>query len=202
VHFENAFEVEADPDEVYGFLLDVTKVVTCVPGAELTEVLDGDAYQGRMKVKVGAIATSYRGSATIANRDAAGRSATLSARGRETSGAGAATMEAALSVTPAPGGSVVSIATDLNITGRVAQFGRGVIEDVSKLLIDQMANCIKQKIEDQAVASIAAGRAEPAAAPEAPPLNLLALLFSIVRKRIVRLFRRGRGASPGAQPER
>ena len=147
MQFQNSFEVEADPDAVYRFLLDVSEVVTCVPGAELTDVVDGDTYNGRMRVKVGAITTSYKGTASIIDRDQTARSATLKAKGRETTGAGAATMQASLSVVPTQHGSTVSIGTDLTITGRVAQFGRGVIEDVSKHLIDQMANCIKQKIE-------------------------------------------------------
>ena len=191
VHFQNSFDVEADPDAVYRFLLDVTEVVTCVPGAELTEVLDGDTYNGRMKVKVGAIVTSYKGTASIVDRDETTRSATLKAQGRETTGAGAATMEASLRVASTENGSTVSIGTDLTITGRVAQFGRGVIEDVSKHLVDQMANCIKQKIE-QAPAAAGSGESVqvPAADSEPPPLNLLAVLFSVLRKRIARIFRR------------
>ena len=99
MQFQNSFDVEADPDAVYRFLLDVREVVTCVPGAELTEVAEGDTYEGRMKVKVGAIQTSYKGSASIVDRDQTARSATLKAKGRETTGAGAATMQASLSVT-------------------------------------------------------------------------------------------------------
>jgi carbon monoxide dehydrogenase subunit G len=204
LHFQNSFEVAADPDSVYAFLLDVTRVVTCVPGAELTEVLEDDTFNGRMKVKVGAITTSYRGTAKIASRDDAGRSATLSAHGRETSGAGAATMEAVLGVTPSEAGSVISIGTELTITGRVAQFGRGVIEDVSKRLVDQMASCIKQKIESQSeTAPEQASSAAPSDAPPSQPLNLLAVLLSVLRERIARLFSRGgRSGRAGVGRER
>jgi uncharacterized protein len=219
LHFENSFEVEADPDNVYGFLLDVTRIVTCVPGAELTEILEDDTFQGRMKVKVGAITTSYRGTAKILSRDDANRSATLSAQGRESAGAGAATMDAKLSVAPAGSGSVVSIATELTITGRVAQFGRGVIEDVSRRLIDQMANCIKQKIESQAemhpeasgtapsetggAGPSDAGAAALARPAPAAPVNLFAILFSVLRDRVARIFRRGdRSGQAGAERER
>ena len=191
MQFENSFDVEADPDAVYKFLLDVTEVVTCVPGAELTEVVDADTYGGRMKVKVGAIVTSYNGTASIVDRDQGMRSATLKAQGRETTGAGAATMQASLSVAPTATGSAVSIGTELVVTGRVAQFGRGVIEDVSKHLIDQMASCIKQKIENPPAASTSgAAVSAPAAASEPPPVNLLAVLLSVFRKRVARIFRR------------
>ena len=193
MQFQNSFEVEADPDAVYRFLLEVSEVVTCVPGAELTDVVDGDTYNGRMKVKVGAITTSYKGTASIVDRDQTTRSATLKAKGRETTGAGAATMQASLSVVPTQDGSLVSIGTDLTVTGRVAQFGRGVIEDVSKHMIDQMASCIKQKIERPSLPDASGeGSAAPAGSPEAPPLNLLLVLLAIVRKRIARIFRRRR----------
>lgn len=202
MHFENSFEVQAEPDNVYKFLLDVTKVVTCVPGAELTEVLEDDTFQGRMKVKVGAIMASYRGTAKILSRDDASRTATLSGQGRETTGAGAATMEAVLSVTPTETGAAVSIGTELTITGRVAQFGRGVIEDVSKRLVGQMADCIKAKIEHErdasepatAIAADTTTAAPPAAPVSAPPLNLFAVLLSVLRERIGRRFGRGRAS--------
>ena len=200
MQFKNSFEVEADPDAVYRFLLDVSEVVTCVPGAELTDVVDGDTYNGRMKVKVGAITTSYKGTASIVDRNQTARSATLKAKGRETTGAGAATMQASLSVVPAQHGSVVSIGTDLTITGRVAQFGRGVIEDVSKHLIDQMANCIKQKIERPPLPDASGERsAAPATSPEAAPLNLLSVLLAVVRKRLARIFRRRPPGQAGAE---
>jgi hypothetical protein len=209
VQFQNSFDVEADPDAVYRFLLDVREVVTCVPGAELTEVAEGDTYEGRMKVKVGAIQTSYKGSASIVDRDQTARSATLKAKGRETTGAGAATMQASLSVTPTQTGSTVSIGTDLTITGRVAQFGRGVIEDVSKHLIDQMASCIKQKIEHPpgsarpsgASVALGDGASTPETVSEPPPLNLVTVLLAVLRKRIARIFRR-RSPSGEAGPER
>lgn len=185
---------------MYRFLLDVSEVVTCVPGAELTDVVDGDTYNGRMKVKVGAITTSYKGTASIVDRNQTARSATLKAKGRETTGAGAATMQASLSVVPAQHGSVVSIGTDLTITGRVAQFGRGVIEDVSKHLIDQMANCIKQKIERPPLPDASGERsAAPATSPEAAPLNLLSVLLAVVRKRLARIFRRRPPGQAGAE---
>jgi carbon monoxide dehydrogenase subunit G len=208
VQFQNSFDVEADPDAVYRFLLDVREVVTCVPGAELTEVADGDTYEGRMKVKVGAIQTSYKGSASIVDRNETARSAALKAKGRETTGAGAATMQASLSVTPTPTGSTVLIATELTITGRVAQFGRGVIEDVSKHLVDQMANCIKEKIEHppaSAVSGAPVASGDSASTPETvsepPPLNLFAVLFAVLRKRIARIFRRRPSEQAGAEPK-
>jgi uncharacterized protein len=208
VKFSNSFDVQAAPDRVYSFLLDVTEVIPCVPGAELTEVVDGDTYRGRVKIKVGAIVMSYNGTATIADRDDETRSATLKAEGRETSGSGAATMQATLAVAPAPNGSAVTIDTDLVITGRAAQFGRGIVEDISKRLIGQMADSIKERLErapgepsaqdgptDEAKPAAADRQTAGATATQAAPVNALALLFSVLRERIARLFRRGRGGA-------
>jgi uncharacterized protein len=204
VQFRNSFEVQADPDRVYAFLLDVTQIIPCVPGAVLTEVIDEDTYRGKAKLKLGAIVMSYDGKATVTDRDPSQRSATLRAEGRETSGSGAAAMQARLGVAPSPAGSAVEIITDLTITGRAAQFGRGIIEDVSKRLIGQMADAIKARLEtppsaagdDPANAVVASGaRSAPSAPAEGVPLNVLGLLFSVLRERFARLFRR---RSPGA----
>jgi carbon monoxide dehydrogenase subunit G len=202
VRFVNSFEVQAEPDRVYALLLDVAEVIPCVPGAELTEVVDEDTYRGRVKIKIGAIVMAYNGIATIVDRDDAARSATLKAEGREANGTGAATMQATLGVTPNGSGSAVSIATDLTITGRAAQFGRGIMTDISKRLIDQMASCIQTKLE-RTTEQPAGDGSEPAAPASddvkpsgAAPVNAVALLFSVLRERIARLFHRRRHADP------
>jgi uncharacterized protein len=206
VRFHNSFEVQAEPDRVYAFLLEVREVITCVPGAALTEVVDEDTYRGKVKIKIGAIGMSYDGTARIEDRDPAQRSAIMRAEARETSGSGNAAMQTELRVAPAPSGSAVTIITDLTITGRAAQFGRGIIEDVSKRLIGQMAGDIKAKLErpDDEVADAQVGTGAGAGAPpsqrpqpaEAAPLNVVALLLSVLRDRLARVFRR-RAKSPG-----
>src|SRR5437879_748134 len=131
MQIENEFEVGAPPGRVYAFLLDVNRVVTCMPGAELAEVVDPETFKGRVRIKVGPITVAYNGTARIAERDEASRTATLQAEGRETTGPGSARATANMSVEEAEGGSLVRIATDFTVAGRVAQFGRGVMEDVS-----------------------------------------------------------------------
>src|SRR6266511_4065123 len=95
---ENQFEVAASPDRVYAFLLDVNRVVTCMPGAELAEVVDPDTFKGKVRIKVGPITVAYNGTARIGERDEANRSATLTAEGRETTGPGSARATARMSV--------------------------------------------------------------------------------------------------------
>jgi uncharacterized protein len=164
MQIQNEFEVAAPPERVYAFLLDVNRVVACVPGAELSEVVDPDTFKGKVKIKVGPITVAYNGTARIADRDEASHKATLQADGRETTGPGSARASAVMTVEPAPSGSKVRLETDFNVAGRVANFGRGVMEDVSRRLVNQMAACIKSNLE---AAEEPAASAEPAAEPSA-----------------------------------
>jgi len=147
MQLENSFQVSAPPDQVFAYLLDINKVVGCVPGAELTEVVDESTFKGKVKVKVGPITVAYSGTARISDRNDAERVATLSAEGRETTGPGSARASAEMRVQTAGEGSLVTITTEYHIAGRVAQFGRGVMEDVSRRLIGEMARCIQTNLE-------------------------------------------------------
>jgi carbon monoxide dehydrogenase subunit G len=168
MQIENEFEVAAPPERVFEFLLDVNRVVTCMPGAELSEVVDPDTFKGRVKIKVGPITVAYNGTARIAERDEAVRRAVLQADGRETTGPGSARASAVMTVEPSGSGSRVKLATDFSVAGRVANFGRGVMEDVSRRLVTQMAQCIKSNLESEAGAEQAGeGAAEPA--PQVTP---------------------------------
>lgn len=205
MQIENAFEVAAPPDRVYAFLLDVNQVVHCMPGAELGEVVDPDTFKGRVRIKVGPITVAYNGTARITEKDEAARRAVLSAEGRETTGPGSARATATMTVEEAAAGSQVKLLTDYTVAGRVANFGRGVMEDVSRRLVGQMADCIKQQLEAPAAPEQAQGAEpsdaggasagpgpRPAAAPAAPaqarPVNALSLFFSVLLDRIKRLF--------------
>jgi carbon monoxide dehydrogenase subunit G len=210
MQIENEFAVNAPPDRVYAFLLDVNRVVACVPGAELSEVVDPSTFKGRVKIKVGPITVAYNGTARIAERDEATRMARLEADGRETTGPGSARATATMTVAGADaGGSMVKLSTDYTVAGRVANFGRGVMEDVSRRLVGQMADCIKSNLETaEAPAEVPAANPEEGPAPDAPPggrdeptqatavatqakpVNALSLFFAVLWDRIKRLFRR------------
>lgn len=171
MQIQNQFDVAAPPDRVYAFLLDVNRVVTCMPGAELSEVVDPTTFKGRVRIKVGPITVSYNGTARITERDDAARAATLAADGRETTGPGSARATARMTVEPGENGtSKVLLDTDFTVAGRIANFGRGVMEDVSKRLVSQMADCIKSNLESEAPEETAAPpAAEGGEAPAAPP---------------------------------
>jgi carbon monoxide dehydrogenase subunit G len=147
MQIENSFAVKAPPDRVYEFLLDVNNVVSCVPGAELSEVVDPDTFKGKVRIKVGPVTVSYNGTARITSRDPATRTATLEAEGRETTGSGSAQATTVMAVAAAGEASTVTLTTDFTVVGRVAQFGRGIMEDVSRHLVAQAAECIQSKLE-------------------------------------------------------
>ncbi len=189
MQLENEFDIAAPPDRVYSFLLDVNRVVTCMPGAELSEVVDPTTFRGKVRIKVGPITVSYNGTARITDRDDANRVATLQAEGKETSGPGSARATAQMTVAEAGDGSTVRLLTDYHVAGRIANFGRGVMEDVSKQLVSQMAGCIKASLETEQ-AEQAVPTSAPAAPPAARPVNAFSLFFRVLWARIRRLFGR------------
>jgi len=166
MQIENSFAVGASPDTVFAFLLDVHRVVACVPGAELSEVVDPDTFRGKVRIKVGPVTVSYNGTAHLTARDPVTRTATLHAEGRETTGSGSARATTTMSVAPDGDGSLVRFATDFTVVGRVAQFGRGIMEEVSRRLVGQMGDCIRTTLEGEA-----AGGAPPSAAAPEPPVT-------------------------------
>jgi uncharacterized protein len=143
---EDAFDVAAPPDRVYAFLLDVHNVASCVRGAELIQVNDDDSYSGRIKMKVGPITAGYSGVARIVERDDADRRAVLKAHGKETKGSGTAAATATMTVRPAASGSRVVLRTEFEIAGRLAQFGRGIMEDVSAKMVQDLAANVRSAL--------------------------------------------------------
>ncbi|HYZ98987.1 MAG TPA: SRPBCC family protein, partial [Acidimicrobiales bacterium] len=141
----NEFRVGVSVDEAWGVLTDVERIAPCMPGAQLQEV-EGDEYRGIVKVKVGPITAQYKGAARFVERDDAGHRAVLRAEGRETRGQGNANATITALLEPDGDGTKVSVNTDLTVTGRVAQFGRGVMADVSAKLLGQFVDCLEMKL--------------------------------------------------------
>ena len=156
----NDFTVQTPIDEAWTVLTDVERIAPCLPGAQLLEV-EGDVYRGVVKVKVGPITAQFKGEATFVDKDAGTHRAVLHATGRDTTGKGNAdaTITAQLESVGAES-TKVTVTTDLNITGKVAQFGRGALADVSTKLLHQFV--------DQLETTVLAEHKAPAAAPAAP----------------------------------
>jgi hypothetical protein len=145
VELTNEFTVGVPTEQAWALLTDVERIAPCMPGAELQEV-EGDEYRGVVKVKVGPITAQYKGRASFVERDVPGLRAVLKAEGRETRGQGNASATISASLHPDAGGTRVAIVTDLAVTGRVAQFGRGVLADVSTKLLGQFVDCLETTV--------------------------------------------------------
>ena len=166
IELENAFTVPVPPEQAWDVLLDVERIAPCMPGASVTSV-DGDEIQGQVKVKLGPLSLSYKGTAKFIEKDQAAHSISIEATGKETRGAGtaSATVQASLTQADGPGETLVAIHTSLNVTGRPAQFGRSLLPEVSGKLIAQFATNLQAMINADGAAT--AETAAPAtAAPE------------------------------------
>jgi uncharacterized protein len=145
VDLTNEFRVGVPVERAWEVLTDVERIAPCMPGAQLQEI-EGDEYRGIVKVKVGPITAQYKGAARFVEQDEVGRRAVLRAEGRETRGQGNANATITAQLEPDGDGTKISVMTDLTITGRVAQFGRGVLADVSTKLLGQFADCLQTKL--------------------------------------------------------
>jgi hypothetical protein len=175
---EHDFEVEAGLADAWPLLLDLERIAPCMPGAQLQEI-DGDEYRGIVKVKVGPITAQYRGVARVVEADEAARRVVLRAEGRDTRGQGNAAADIVATLQSEGSKTRVHVDTDLNVTGKVAQFGRGVMADVSAKLMDQFVSCLSTTVlsgggglADGAAPAQPAASApgpEPSPAPASPP---------------------------------
>jgi len=146
MELNDSFEVAHPVDAVWAVITDVERIAPCLPGAQLTGS-DGDAHEGLVKVKVGPITSQYKGKASFTERDDAAHRLLMSASGRDTRGAGNASAEITVSLEAVTEASTkVSVHTDLTITGKVAQFGRGVLADVSRKLMGQFADNLAELV--------------------------------------------------------
>jgi carbon monoxide dehydrogenase subunit G len=196
----NEFRVGVPVEQAWAVLTDVERIAPCLPGAELQEV-EGDEYRGVVKVKVGPITAQYKGRASFVEQDTTAWRAVLKAEGRDTRGQGNASAIVTATLVPDGSATLVRVVTDLTITGKVAQFGRGVLADVSGKLIDQFAASLERDVlkgvaEPVAVTTAAAEGSEPpyddagpqvrrVEGPAAEPVDLLGTAGTSVAKRVV-----------------
>jgi len=162
MEMDHSFTVPVPPDRAWDVLLDVEKIAPCMPGATVDE-FDGEVVTGRIKVKVGPVSLTYRGTAKFTERDPDARVIVLEASGKETRGAGTASATVRATLEPESGGegTTASMHTTMNVTGRPAQFGRGVMIEVGSKLVEQFAQNLRQLIaEDGAAGGNAAATAE------------------------------------------
>ncbi len=168
----NEFTVNRPIEEAWPIITDVERIAPCLPGAQLTEIRredDNEVYSGNVKVKLGAIATEFRGDAFFVERDDAAYTCTLNGKGRDTKGRGNASADiAAHAESLSPTSTKVTVTTDLHITGKIAQFGRGILGDVSAKLIDQFAQNLNEMIDADGIDAAADTASTPAESDGSP----------------------------------
>jgi uncharacterized protein len=213
MEFDNSFEVPLPADDAWKVLMDIRRIVPCMPGAELTEVVDDRTYKGKIGVRLGPVALTFAGTVKFEEIDDANHRARVAAQGSDAKGRGAANATATFHLEPVGGGSKVLVHTNLTLSGAVAQYGRGVgiIQMTAAQIITQFANNLKAQLGPVATATQAAaatasasppatsapaGSATPApsaspVAPSAKPISGFALMGAVLFAWVKRLFGRG-----------
>jgi len=142
------FEVQAPVERVWKYLIDPASVVQCLPGAELLETSDDGTFMGQIKVKVGPLSMSYKGKGSFTEKNDETHTARMVGEAREVGGSGSTKVTMVSTVTALEGGgSAVLVDADINLVGRIVQFGRGMIEEVSRQMFRQFATCVKSRLE-------------------------------------------------------
>jgi len=186
-HVEERFTVHAAPDAVWALLIDPTRVVTCLPGAALTKVVDATTFDGAVKVKVGPVTVGYQGRIRMLEVDRPGLRVRMAGEGRESGGAGSARMGMESTLTPLPGGlTEVVVVSDVDVVGRLVQLGRGMIEQVSHQIFLQFAERVQATLE--AEAATAAGQVPAASPPRPEAVAAVPLLFRALWAWLRKLF--------------
>ncbi len=203
---ENEFTVAAPMDFLWNYLLDVEKIAPCMPGAELTEVVDDHNWKGKLNAKFGPVSMSFAGTVTIESRDDAAHRVVLSAKGMEQKGKGAANAKVTSWLEPGTGDGVTSVKmeADITLTGAAAQLSRGLLPEISKKLTQTFADCLQDSMAaeqttregDAAAAAAEAAVATPAKPVVAKPVGGIGLGISAIWSIIANFFRKLFGLKP------
>jgi carbon monoxide dehydrogenase subunit G len=195
MEIENEFTVPAPIDHVWAYLLDVERVAPCMPGAELTEVVDDTTWKGKVNMKLGPVSLSFAGTVTMQDRDDQAHKIVLAAKGMEQKGKGAANASVTSWLEDGQGETHVKMRADIHLTGTVAQLSRGLLPEVSRKLTQQFADCLAQSMgAAEVVATESADVAHEARAEQAPvkakPIGGFGLGLSAIWAGIKNFFRK------------
>jgi carbon monoxide dehydrogenase subunit G len=189
VEFDNSFEVPLPPAQAWPVLMDIRRIAPCLPGAELTDVIDEKTFKGRIAVRLGPVALVFAGVVKFEEIDNVNHKARVAAQGSDAKGRGGADATSAFRLEPAGTGSKVLVHTDLALSGAVAQYGRGVgiIQATAAQLMAEFAKNLKAQIAAQQ-APATPTQAEPIPAPAPRPISGFALMARVIWNAIARLF--------------
>jgi uncharacterized protein len=196
MQIENEFMVPAPIDHVWAYLLDVERVAPCMPGAELTEVVDDHTWKGKVNMKLGPVSLAFAGTVTMQERDDQAKRIVLAAKGMEQKGKGAANASVTSWLEQGDGVTNVKMRADIHLTGSVAQLSRGLLPEVSRKLTQQFADCLHQSMgaaevratESADLAAAVAASVEATARPK--PIGGIRLGLAAIWAAISRFFRR------------
>jgi len=197
MEFDNQFDVPVPVDEAWKILMDIERIAPCVPGAELTEIVDDKTFKGKVSVKLGPVALTFNGRSSFEEIDEDAKSARLTAQGNDMKGRGGANAKVAFHMEDAEGGARVVINTNLQLSGAVAQYGRGVgmVKDLAQQIIDQFAENLRNNVIAPAVETAAPSAKSadadddvPAVAPppQAAPVQVGGMGLKVIWNAIVR----------------
>ncbi len=192
MEFDNWFDVPLPPAQAWALLMDIPRIAPCMPGAELTEIVDPQNYKGKIAVRLGPVALTFAGRVEFDQLDPANRTARVKAQGSDAKGRGGANATATFRIEPAGAGATVRIHTELMLSGAVAQYGRGVgmIEATAAQIVGQFANNLRSQLASAPPSSPALASASPP--PAAKPISGLSLMLRVLWSRFIALFS-GRG---------
>lgn len=184
--FDNSFEVSVGSDEAWNLLLDVPRIARCVPGAELTQVIDKNTYVGRIAVRLGPVTLSFGGEVKFEKIDNEKKIATIKASGNEGKGRGAAGALSTLTVKPSPKGATVFIHTALTLSGAIAQYGRSsaMMQATSAALIDQFSKNLEMQIEELSAAQGTKKTDNVNSKKTASPISAIPFFFKVIANAI------------------
>lgn len=190
MEFDNSFEVPLPPADAWKVLMDIRRIAPCMPGAELTDVVDGRTCKGRISVRLGPVALTFAGVVTFEEIDDAGRTARVTAQGSDAKGRGAANATASFRLEPAGSGTKVLVHTNLALSGSVAQYGRGVgiIQLTAAQIVTRFADNLKAQLAREEASAASAG-----SGGESPPADVAAAPET-------RVLRDSGAGTPGAKP--
>jgi uncharacterized protein len=183
VKISTDFMIPLPPQEAYRFLLDLEQVAPCVPGGKLGPAAADGSHPAKVTVRLGSMRLVYEGSLWISERDDASRHAVLRAKAREAAAQGSLEVSMTMHVTPNGAGSRVDVLTELALTGRAARMGRGIVDEVARRLVSDMASCLEQRLGQR-------GNPEARAAA-APHISGIKLLLRALVERLGRIGRKG-----------
>jgi len=191
VEFDNTLDVPLPPAEAWKLLLDIKRIATCIPGAELTEVVDDVTYKGKVALRLGPVALSLAGQAKLEEIDHANHKARVKAHGSDPKGRGSTDSVIDFRIEPAGSGSRVLVHTNVKLSGSIAQYGRGsgMIQSFASKLIGQFGDALKVELAATR-SSVGSPQTPVASAPPAKPISGLTLIAKVLWDAIVRLFKR------------